>query len=187
MEDFKQKRNRCVYLHKKKGTSDVFYVGIGNQKYRPWNFTDRTDFWKKTAEKYGVDVEILHKDLTWDEAGEIEKELIKFYGKRCDDTGCLVNFQDGGDSGGTRRGKMHHYKGKKRSPEMKVKSIVSKTKKAKVKMPSKKVVELILKLHNKSSHVTGVSSLARRFKMSRAVVMDIIDGTSPFLDYYGLK
>lgn len=38
----------------------------------------------------------LASDLTEEEAFEVEKRLIAFYGKACDETGCLLNFVDGG-------------------------------------------------------------------------------------------
>lgn len=38
----------------------------------------------------------LASDLTEEEAFEVEKRLIAFSGKACDETGCLLNFVDGG-------------------------------------------------------------------------------------------
>ena len=91
-----KKNNKVVYLHKKKGTDEVVYVGIGSPS-RPFNFDQRSDFWKKVHNKYGIDVEIIHSDLTWDEACKIEIELIAQYGRRDLGTGCLVNMTAGGD------------------------------------------------------------------------------------------
>ena len=90
------RQNKVVYLHKKAGTDEVVYVGIGSPS-RPFDFERRSDFWKKTHDKYGIDVEVIHTDLTWDEACEIEIELIAHYGRRDLGTGCLVNMTDGGD------------------------------------------------------------------------------------------
>ena len=44
-----------------------------------------------------LESKILHMGLSEKEALEIERELIKQYGKRCDNTGILFNFTDGGD------------------------------------------------------------------------------------------
>jgi transposase len=41
--------------------------------------------------------EILYDGLTESKAFKIEKKLIKQYGKRCDNTGILFNFSDGGN------------------------------------------------------------------------------------------
>jgi group I intron endonuclease len=86
-----------VYLHKKKNTDSIFYVGIGSLESRAYSKSKRTELWHKYANKYGYDVDITHKNICWEEACSIEKYLISFYGKICDDTGCLVNMTDGGD------------------------------------------------------------------------------------------
>lgn len=87
-----------VYVHKRKDTDEVFYVGIGKtekrayhksaRRYKPWN-----DFVKN--HKYYV--EITHRDVCWEEACSIEKYLIAFYGRRDLGLGTLVNMTDGGD------------------------------------------------------------------------------------------
>lgn len=87
-----------VYVHTKKGTDEVFYVGIGGLPERAYSKSKRTDIWKKVVKKYGYDIKIIHNDISWEEACAIEKYLIAFYG-RLGDGGCLVNFTEGG--GGT--------------------------------------------------------------------------------------
>jgi len=86
-----------VYQHFKKGTNDIFYVGIGGLPERAYSKSKRTNLWHKVSNKYGYDVKISHTDVCWEEACCIEKYLISFYGKISDDTGCLVNMTDGGD------------------------------------------------------------------------------------------
>tara|TARA_R110000737_G_scaffold265485_1_gene273157 strand:- start:50 stop:583 length:534 start_codon:yes stop_codon:yes gene_type:complete len=90
-----KKNNKVVYVHKKKTTGEIFYVGIGNER-RPRS-KERTDFWHKVANKHGVIIEILRKNLSWEEASDIEIELIKYHGKKSIDQGTLVNMTDGGD------------------------------------------------------------------------------------------
>jgi hypothetical protein len=48
------------------------------------------------SKKYGLEVKILHENLTENEAFDIEKRLITEYG-RLDNTGCLINLTDGGE------------------------------------------------------------------------------------------
>ena len=86
-----------VYLHKKKYTQEVFYVGIGAMPKRAYTKYKRTQLWLKIANKYGYDIEITHKDLVWEEACSIEKYLISFYGRIDIETGTLANMTDGGD------------------------------------------------------------------------------------------
>jgi hypothetical protein len=78
--------NYCVYLHKKKNSPSVFYIGSGVQGKRELNFCGRSKSWQTIKEKYGVDVEIYADNLTKSEARRLEQELIDS-GKYCD----LVN------------------------------------------------------------------------------------------------
>lgn len=86
-----------VYIHKKKETNQVFYVGIGAKETRAYSTHKRTNFWNKIVRKYGYTIEITHKDLCWEDACAIEKYLIAFYGRIDLGTGCLCNLTDGGD------------------------------------------------------------------------------------------
>ena len=86
-----------VYLHRKKTTGEVFYVGKGKGK-RAWDFVRRSDFWKHVENKHGVDVEIYQNNLQEWYAFELEKNLIALYGRVTDGKGSLVNLTDGGES-----------------------------------------------------------------------------------------
>src|SRR5690606_31589900 len=86
-----------VYIHKKKNSNEVFYVGIGEFEKRAYSKDSRNRWWKFIVNKYDYDVEITHKDLIWEEACVIEKYLISFYGRRNLKKGTLVNLTDGGD------------------------------------------------------------------------------------------
>lgn len=92
MED----NNICVYFHINSETKEVFYVGIGSIK-RPYDTHKRSDFWNRTVKKYGYDINIIHTNLTWEEAVEYEKKYIKEFGRRNLGTGSLVNLTDGGE------------------------------------------------------------------------------------------
>lgn len=85
----------CLYRHLKPN-GEVFYIGIGsiyraNDKYR------RSKFWKSIVSKYGYEVQILKNDLDLEEAIELEKILIAYYGRRDLKQGTLVNMTDGGE------------------------------------------------------------------------------------------
>jgi len=115
-----------VYRHRKEEKLEPFYIGIGKEEKRSKNFINRSDFWKKTFNKYGCYVEIVAKDLSWEDACELEMFLISEYGRRDNKTGILVNMTDGGEGffGGTHtkeaREKMSIInKGKKLSEETK--------------------------------------------------------------------
>ena len=81
-----------VYVHKKKNTNEIFYVGIGKTENRAHSKLNRNLHWKHIVEKYDYDVEVVHINLDWDTACEIEKLLISEYGR---DT--LANMTDGGE------------------------------------------------------------------------------------------
>ena len=85
-----------VYLHKKKTTGEVFYVGKGSGK-RAWSAFGRNSFWKRVAEKHGWVVEIVQDNLQDWYAFELEKDLISYYGRRDLGDGNLTNMSDGGD------------------------------------------------------------------------------------------
>jgi hypothetical protein len=86
-----------VYIHIRKDKNEPFYVGIYENKYRPFEKTRRNDIWDKIVSKTEFDVKILQEGLTWDEACQMEKDLIKQYGRINLNTGILANLTDGGD------------------------------------------------------------------------------------------
>ena len=88
--------NYCVYFHINKVTGVVFYVGIGNSK-RPYSKRSRSDFWKNIVTKYGYIVEIIHENLSFEIACQLEIEYISKFGRLDNNTGTLVNMTDGGE------------------------------------------------------------------------------------------
>lgn len=88
--------NKVVYLHRKKTTGEVFYVGIGSPK-RANFFNQRSTIWNRTYKKHGVVVEVIRTGLSWEEACDIEMDLIELMGRRNVGTGILVNLTDGGE------------------------------------------------------------------------------------------
>tara|TARA_R110002050_G_C8714617_1_gene495851 strand:- start:45 stop:620 length:576 start_codon:yes stop_codon:yes gene_type:complete len=88
--------NKVVYLHYKKGTNEVFYIGIGNID-RAYNKRSRSSFWKSLVDKYGFDVEVVCENISFKEACILETILIEIYGRRDLGNGSLVNLTSGGD------------------------------------------------------------------------------------------
>jgi len=91
--------NAYVYQHITKDTKEIFYIGISNANNLKRAYTNykRSIFWKNIVDKHGYNVEIIYKNLTWEEACNIEINLIKQYGRRDLGLGTLVNLTDGGD------------------------------------------------------------------------------------------
>lgn len=90
-----------VYLHKRKDTKEVFYVGISNgcKKYkRAFSKYGRNKHWHHIVEKYGYEIEIILEGISLEQAWQKEKELIKLYGRSDLNKGKLVNMTDGGES-----------------------------------------------------------------------------------------
>lgn len=88
-----------VYQHIRLDTNEVFYIGIGSDSNykRANNEINRTKFWKTIVKKTKFKVEIIADKISWNEACEIEKALIKKYGRKDLNNGTLVNLTDGGD------------------------------------------------------------------------------------------
>ncbi len=87
-----------VYLHRRNDNDKIFYIGIGQTEDRAYQTKNRKNkYWLNITNKYGYSIEIIESDLTWEKACEIEKELIKKYGRKDLNEGILVNMTDGGE------------------------------------------------------------------------------------------
>ncbi len=86
-----------VYQHIRKDTGEVFYVGIGESLKRAYDFKGRNDTWHTIARKTEVEVKIYKDNITREEARDIERNLIKEYGRRDKKTGILANRSIGGE------------------------------------------------------------------------------------------
>jgi hypothetical protein len=113
-----------VYKHIRLDNNEVFYIGIGSDSNykRAFNKINRSQFWKTIVKKTEFKVELVADKISWDEACEIEKGLIKKYGRKNLANGTLVNLTDGGDgANGCKRTDKHkkilsnRMKGKKLS------------------------------------------------------------------------
>lgn len=84
-----------VYIHYKMTDSKPFYVGKG-QKFRAWDNASqsRNRWWKFTALKHGVKVEICQDGLSEDNANLLEMWLIAKLKKNGEN---LCNMTDGGE------------------------------------------------------------------------------------------
>lgn len=87
-----------VYVHYRLDNNQPFYVGKGC-KSRYKEFNGRSELYNRFKNKYGVYSKIIIKELTNEQACEIEMYLIKNMGRINNKTGILVNLTDGGESG----------------------------------------------------------------------------------------
>ena len=115
-----------VYTHTRADTGNVFYVGIGLEAKRAYEKKFRNAHWKSIVAKTEYTVDILHEGIEWDEACDIEKELILRYKRKCDG-GFLCNLTIGGDgvvgmvwSEDHKRRISEGNKGKKRTDEQRM-------------------------------------------------------------------
>lgn len=100
-----------VYIHYKKGTEIPFYVGKGKLRKSMLDKSaviyferahirhDRNSVWKRTVNKYGVDVVVYASCQSDKEAQRLEIALIKEFGRKDLKTGSLTNMTHGGDGG----------------------------------------------------------------------------------------
>ncbi len=87
----------CVYMHIRNDNDQIFYVGIGKDRYRSGEKRGRSRWWLAITNKYGYSVKLISEDITREEAIYTEKYLIAFYGRADLKTGNLVNMTDGGE------------------------------------------------------------------------------------------
>ncbi len=85
-----------VYIHRKKTTGEIFYVGKGKDG-RLNSKVGRSNLWHKIVNKHGYFAEIVQGDLQEWYAFELEAELISLYGRLNLKQGPLVNLTDGGE------------------------------------------------------------------------------------------
>lgn len=84
-----------VYIHYKLDINEPFYVGKG---YGGRCFCkDRSPHWKNIVNKHGYTIKIISKNLSEQEAHNLEKSLIKEIGRSDLDLGPLINLTDGGE------------------------------------------------------------------------------------------
>ncbi len=88
-------RGYYVYAHKCEKSGEIFYVGKGKED-RAWN-EKRSNAWKEFVGGIGgkYEVLLLHKDLTEDEAIDLEREEIAANGGASAEGGRLVNWIPG--------------------------------------------------------------------------------------------
>jgi hypothetical protein len=88
-----------VYEHIRKDTNEVFYIGIGsdNTFSRAFYTHNRNHLWNEIVEKTDYEVKIVEMNIDWDTACNIERELIKKYGRVQFEGGSLTNLTAGGD------------------------------------------------------------------------------------------
>ena len=88
--------NKVIYIHRKP-CGQVFYVGIGKPS-RAYDKNGRSLFWRKTINKYpNYEVIVLKRNLTIEDACELEILLIDYYGRKDLGLGSLVNLTNGGE------------------------------------------------------------------------------------------
>jgi hypothetical protein len=84
--------DKCVYIHRKETNGEPFYIGMGG-KYRPNQTAGRSNYWNNVVKKHKHTVEVIAKNLSQEEAWELEEFLIK----ECREFGVkLVNICKGG-------------------------------------------------------------------------------------------
>lgn len=154
-----------VYLHRKKSNNDVFYVGKGFDK-RAWKKTSRSEYWKRIENKHGRIVEIVKDGLQENEAFELEKEVIAFYGRKN-----LCNLNDGGYGGTnpsqeTRLKMSVAKKGKKSSPETIEKKRIASTGR-KHSEETKAKISLYLKEKSGKKHTKETKEKLRQINLGK--------------------
>jgi len=112
-----------IYRHRRLDTNEIFYIGMGKEDKRAFSKYKRNVMWHSVVNRTDYEVDIISRDLSWDDACELEIFLISLYGKKINNTGPLVNIADGGGGklGIDQSGNKNGMYGKKHSTETKQK------------------------------------------------------------------
>lgn len=92
-----------VYKHIRIDKNEPFYIGIGKSKSRAYSKKSRSKHWHSIVNKADYEVEIIKTGISWEDAKELEIELISKYGRNDLNEGTLVNHTDGGDGNNNQR------------------------------------------------------------------------------------
>lgn len=92
--------NVYLYIHRNPVTYEIFYVGIGiNDRAFHLRYTKRNILWGKYVRKHGKPiVQIIQKDLSRDDAAELEELIISLLGRKVANDGILTNISTGGEN-----------------------------------------------------------------------------------------
>ena len=145
-----------VYLHRRKTDNKVFYVGKG-KGYRAGDRVNRSQWWKRVAEKHGVKIEIVFDNLSEEDAFQIEKDTIlefRYFGHP------LVNHTDGGE--GT--------SGHKQTTETIQKRVAKNTGKKRTVEQCQRLSDSKLGKKLSSAHCIAISKAKRNRKHSPEVI-----------------
>lgn len=102
-----------VYSFREENKFHPFYIGKGRPERMAEHFeaarlkgTTRLYYTLRSllAKDIKINVEIIQSDLTEQEAFDLEKDQIHYWGRLDRDTGCLCNHTDGGDGCSGRNG-----------------------------------------------------------------------------------
>ena len=91
-----EEKKYCIYRHIRLDKNSIFYIGIGNES-RPFVKYNRNKYWNNIINKTNYEIQILKKNLSLEQACELEKILISYYGRKDLGLGNLVNMTDGGE------------------------------------------------------------------------------------------
>ncbi len=167
-----------VYAHIRPDKNQVFYIGKGCRK-RAYARDNRSTIWKSIVRKNNNQflVQMLHTELSEQEALSKEIELISTYGRICDNTGCLSNLTLGGDG----------VSGHKMTDQSKEKMRLAKIGRPsswKGKSPSKKTrLKMRISAKNRSSNRKGKGSPSIRRKIVNTLTGEVVAvGTKDFIE-----
>ena len=165
-----------VYAHRRKDNGEIFYIGMGVCEKRANRFSGRNRYWNEVYNECGVEVDVLAKDLTVEEAEELEMFLIEEIG-----LSNLTNITRGGQKGrlGDRKTKQERQKisksrtGLKFSKEQKKK--ISESKKGQNKgIKNHKSVQVYCEILDKTFEC--ILDCAKELGYSRQYVQQMIKG-----------
>lgn len=90
------KNNYYIYFHINPIKKEVFYIGKGKGD-RAKRKNGRNKLWENIVKKYGYTIEYPHKNISEEEAFNLEVYYINKFGRKDLGKGSLANLTDGGE------------------------------------------------------------------------------------------
>ena len=91
--------NFYIYLHLRKDTCKIFYVGKGCHKRAKVKSNRKNKYWHNIVNKYGYAIKIFKSNLSEQDAFKLEETIIKFLKQKGYKLANMTNGGKGGISG----------------------------------------------------------------------------------------
>jgi hypothetical protein len=182
-----------IYRYIRRDKNEPFYIGLGTKNKDDINYytyyratskhISNNNIFKRIVNKTDYDIEILLESDDYEFIKQKEIELIKLYGKICNNTGCLSNITDGGEglkgythSEETIKKLVDSHMGKKLSPESQAKRIATLKEKYRLSPPVLSEEQKERLRQTRIGHVQSQETISKRINKISAAKEEFKNG-----------